>query len=211
MIVVVRVGTCRRIPFCMSGKEIEELVREKIEVGERLVVITDEKSKLMEDLSKMKTIYDRSVAELADVKRDYEILGERFDASEKELESLRWKLEVAPTRDIIIEEFQSSTTMREMLERAKIEAIAEYNVGEDHANEVDKAVKLFSKSPEFQRVVGERTKQMIPYLVECCREYLRDDPHRSREGFEGFFVDWKRRLSAEKLKKRVDSRVESSA
>ena len=189
--------------LALSLQREEDLLKDHTEVKGKFVALNCEKDRLVDELAKLKMSYDRVVEELGGIRKDYDILGERFDSSEKELESLRWKLKVALDPGVIIRDFQSSSTMLNLLKKTGEKAVNEYKGGEDYAGELDRAVKTFCKSSEFQKVLGEKTKLMLPYVVECCREFFRNDPERPRDGFEIFFIDWKKRINAEKAKARA--------
>ena len=167
---------------------------------ERLVLQRDE---AVCELSALKLEMDRSGEDLSNAKKDYDILGDRFDAAEKEVESLKWKLEVAPNRDSIIEEFRSSSEMQEILEAFRETAVKDYLESPDYKEKLDLIAKQLMRGPEFQKAVGEKSKLVIPYLVECCRMYFKDDSERPQEGFEMFFVEWKKQVIVEKAKRRA--------
>ena len=192
------------------ARRVNELTAEKVDALERLSVMTSESAVVKEELAAMMANHKNAMEELTNVRKDYDTLGNRFDMSEKEIEVLKWKLEVVPTREAIFEEFKNSSTWKKLVAEIRNDAIAEYKASPDCVTAIDAAVQAFCKSPQFHRVVGEKTKVMLPYLVESCRDYFRDDPQRSREGFEIFFVDWKRRHNAEKLKGSVESKAPSS-
>ena len=186
----------------VSSRKMDELQSEKSKVEEELVAVVDGRDEARRDAEKSRSELHNVTTELADLRKDYDLLGERFDSSEKEVDSLKWKLEVAPSRDSIIDEFQRSSEMQKMLNDFGDAAVADFMDSVTYKTKLDDAVSQFMKSSEFRRTVGEKTGAMIPYVVECCRVFLKDDLQRSRDGFETFFVDWKRKLNEEKARNR---------
>ena len=76
-----------------------------------------------------------------------------------------------------------------MLESAGKSVVREFLGSADYKEKVDAIIKQFMKVSEFQKAIREKTKLVIPYVLECCREFFKEDLHRSREGFEVFFIE----------------------
>ena len=137
--------------------------------------LTNEKDMVKENLTRIEINNKHVVEEVANLKRDYDIWGGGgYDNTEKGLDSLKWKLEMAPTRESILEEFQK------LLRDVEDVVVHEYLTGPDHKMKLDAIVEQFMRGPEFQRAVGEKTKLMVPYFVECFLVYFQYDIQRSR-------------------------------
>ena len=197
---------CRLI---VSGRKMDELQSEKSKVDQELLAVMDGRDEARRDAEKAQAELSAVVEEFSGLKKAYDILGERFDCSEKEVDDLKWKLEVAPSRDVIIDEFQRSSEMQKMLNDFGDAVVADFMDSVTYKTKLDDAVKQFMKSSEFRRAVGEKTGAMIPYVVECCRVFLKDDLQRPRDGFETFFVDWKKKVNEEKARNRLAGEVDA--
>ena len=68
-------------------------------------------------------------------------------------------------------------------------AIAGYKSPDEHEKKLKNVVVAFCLGPEFKRAVREKVGKMQPYTIECCREYFKDNPWRSRIEFGGFFME----------------------
>ena len=190
---------CRLI---VSRRKMDELQSAKSKVDEELLAVMNGRDEARQDAEKTRYELQNVTAELVGLKKDYDILGERFDCSEKEIDSLKWKLEVAPNRDSVVEEFRRSTEMQKMLQEARDVVVADFMDSVTYKTKLDNAMSQFMKGAEFRRAVGEKTGVMISYLVECCQVFLKDDLQRPRDGFETFFVDWKKKMNEEKARNR---------
>ena len=162
----------------ISGKRIEELESAKGKVDKELAVVMDDRDEVRRDAAKVKNELDKVVEELSTSKKDYDILGERFDAAEKEIKCLKWKLEIAPDRESVLEDFRQSTELQKMLKEVGERFIGGFMDSSSYKEKLDGIVRQFMKSTEFQRSVGEKTKHMVPYLFECCRVYFKYDLQR---------------------------------
>ena len=127
-------------------------------------------------------------------------------------------LAAAPSREAIIAEFRSSDGYKKDIVTARIAAVDTYKGSEDFEEELkaamergieefknsisyateltgirNAAVSEYRRSTSFKDVVGAEAGKLSMQIVECCREYLKDDMRRPTHEFGEFFVNFVRR------------------
>ncbi|KAL1821061.1 uncharacterized protein LOC108215864 isoform X1 [Daucus carota subsp. sativus] len=111
---------------------------------------------------------------------------ERFKAGD-EYERL-----VATACGAAIEAFKGSVVYQEEWKRAVDDGIADFKMSVEYTDEIEKAsaaaVAAFRKSRDFRQAIGIESGKMSRRVVECCREFFRDNPQRPSEEFGSYFV-----------------------
>lgn len=142
---------------------------------------------------------------------------------QKQNDDLRATLNSLPSRDVIISEFLSSDVHEKELSEARAAGVISYKASEEFGREMDvlseNAVKTYkesadyaasikelksvwaseySKSIAFRQAVGMEAGKMSKHVVECCREFLKDDLRRPGHEFGDFFMSFvQQRLRSE--------------
>ncbi|WOG83103.1 hypothetical protein DCAR_0102277 [Daucus carota subsp. sativus] len=136
----------------------------------------------------------------------------------KENDELRAKLAAVPSKEAVIAEYRESDVFKRAIVDARVARVEAYRGSEDFDSEMKSAVKrgvaVFKDSAEyademqrvresavdnyrssiaFKQAVGAEAGKMSRQVVECCREFLKDDLQRPTQDFGGFFVAHVRR------------------
>ena len=183
----------------LMGKKIADLEREKKHLEQEVIGLEQKTHEAVEGLK---------IA-----KNDYYVMAERLGRAEVENESLKERLDAMPTREKIVDEFKTSSEMQKLLElevkKFKVSdeyvnnlraAVSGYKSSSEYREELKDLVTAFSLGPEFKKAVGEKAGQMLPYTIECCRDFFKGNPLRSRDEFGAYFLEWQKQMVVEKAR-----------
>lgn len=135
-----------------------------------------------------------------------------------EVNALKETLEGMPRRESIVAEFRSSEEFKQELIEARVSAVGAYQASEEfseavqsavenavnlfkqsvvYSEELDEARKAavadFRRSVEFKQAVGAEVGKVSIQVVECCREFFKEDFGRPAQEFGVVFTEFMRR------------------
>lgn len=61
-------------------------------------------------------------------------------------------------------------------------------------------MERFCKSVDFRKVVDAESGKATPHVVDCCREFFKDDLPRSKDEFGRYFMEWNQWMALKKKK-----------
>lgn len=133
-------------------------------------------------------------------------------------EELTKQLRMIPSKEVVIAEFKAGDSYKSEVVAARLagiaaykasaefedelrvlsdRAVAEYKEGPIYAAEVEKMKSVgraeYLQSVAFRQAVGLEAGKMSRQVVECCREFFKDDLRRAGGEFGDFFVTFMRR------------------
>ncbi|XP_063944583.1 uncharacterized protein LOC135150883 [Daucus carota subsp. sativus] len=135
-----------------------------------------------------------------------------------DIEGLKVTLENVPRREVVLAEFRASDEYKQEVIESRVAAVETFRTSEDFAEEIRRAVQQslseFKKGVEyaqaldharamaiaefrdgvaFKQAVGAEAGKMSLRIVECCREFFKDDMQRPSQEFGVFFTEFIRR------------------
>lgn len=133
-------------------------------------------------------------------------------------EGLEAQLRVVPSPDTIVADFKGGDVYKGELIAARLAGIAaykgssefedeqkllaerairQYKEGLEYAADIEKlkatVIAEYSKSIAFRQAVGLEAGKMSRHVVECCREFLKDDLDRDGNEFGNYFMSFMKR------------------
>lgn len=197
-----------------------ELMNERKAVSEASITIEDLRKK-DEELAKLLDVERAAVVELegklSTVSNTVVDMTRKVAEYQEKNEDLERVLAGVPSTDAVISDFKMSETYKQEIITARVAGVAAYKASEEFDEVVGDAVaraicefkaseeytaalervenesiEKYRKSVAFRQAVGMEAGRMSKQVVECCREFLKDDMQRPVTEFGGFFASYMR-------------------
>lgn len=166
------------------------LKRTTIELSENLVQMETARESMSQSLIVTTTENEVLKVSLASVPSKESILSE-YCASDA------YKRSIVEARVAAVDAYKCSEEFEEELRGAVERGIAGFRGSVEFAEELarirDGAISDYQKGASFKEAVGVEAGKLSKRVVDCCREFLKDDMQRPTQEFGEFFMSFVRR------------------
>lgn len=180
-------------------------------VEQKLVSVEHEKKELLGQVQLLEKVRENMEKELLVEKDVVAGLSAEVSRVNADLNEMKSALAAVPSKESVIEEFRGSAAMGEIIrdgvekfkcseefKREMEHVLTEYKAGDEFRREIDVAVANYYKGTEFKKIVAAESGRSTPHIVECCREFFKDDLARSRDEFGRYFIEWNQKMAVER-------------